>query len=343
MTRILGLLVVGLVLASCGSERCDAPAGCLRAERVAGACTCTSWEIVSTEPVRLPFVVTGLIYPLAGTASVLSLGTTWDPAMVPESASIRGTLLRSVIRRADGTDVIARIGALDERVPAERVTATSVLMGWGGGVMSVRSPLDLNSPGQDDLALFTNLVVTVGTDAVGGKTVDWSWAPPCFFPLGCQAAEPATVTPRLIRGETHWDAYHDDYLASLSTAERAALLALDPYGAGSTVAWPRYQDLGAIELTDAMEPAVRAVTWLPCTDPAGFEVLAETAVPMSGGDTFVLQYGVQHDAACAPQRPGLLAGTTTPGCSLSADVLVDRLSGALLMEPAYSTSACTRH
>ena len=44
--RVHGVVAVGFVLASCGSERCDPPAGCLRAENVAGECTCVEWQTV---------------------------------------------------------------------------------------------------------------------------------------------------------------------------------------------------------------------------------------------------------------------------------------------------------
>jgi hypothetical protein len=139
-------------------------------------------------------------------------------------------------------------------------------------------------------------------------------------PIGGIGAELISVSPGLIRGDVHWDVYHDDYLASLSTVERASLLAFDPHGAGSAVEWPRFLFLSEVALVDGMEPVVRGATWWPCADPEEFSVVAQTAVPMSGGDTFVLQYGVQHDASCSPQRPGLLTGTTTLGCTAYASV-----------------------
>ena len=64
-------------------------------------------------------------------------------------------------------------------------------------------------------------------------------------------------------------------------------------------------------------------------------------MPLGDGDTFILQYGVQADAACAPQRPGLLVGTGTPSCALDAQVFVDWLSGTLLVEPLATSPACT--
>jgi hypothetical protein len=42
-----------------------------------------------------------------------------------------------------------------------------------------------------------------------------------------------------------------------------------------------------------------------------------------------------------PQHPGLMFGTSTPGCTIRADVYVDRAFGTLLMLPTSVAAACT--
>jgi hypothetical protein len=150
-----------------------------------------------------------------------------------------------------------------------------------------------------------------------------------------------TFSAALLRGDVTWDALHDAYLAAMDADDRAALLAFDAREAGEAIAFPRYQLLVDVPVDGTFVRAPDA-TWRPCIDPVDFEVLAETSVPLSDGDAFVLQYGVQMDATCVPQHPGLLVGTATPDCSLRAQVFVDRLSGTLLMQPSAASLGCTR-
>ncbi|HEY6104410.1 MAG TPA: hypothetical protein VIV59_00400, partial [Anaeromyxobacteraceae bacterium] len=53
-------------LVSCGESPCEAPAGCLRADRVDGACQCFEWQVVSVENVPVKFVVVSVVYDLPG-------------------------------------------------------------------------------------------------------------------------------------------------------------------------------------------------------------------------------------------------------------------------------------
>lgn len=147
-----------------------------------------------------------------------------------------------------------------------------------------------------------------------------------------------TVSPGLLRGEVSWGDAHAAWLDSLTGDARAALLAFDPREDGRSIALPRYQWL----LGATLGPTVRPLdaTWRPCAGASGFEVLAEMVTPMDDGGALVLQYGVQRDAACTPQQPGVLAGTSSAECELGADVLVDRLAGTLLMTATAPSHAC---
>jgi hypothetical protein len=340
--RALVLAVVGLVgLPGCGShsDSCSVPAGCLNAERVDGACTCAGWETVSSETVPLPFVVVDVSYRPVGAATVFRYGATWEPSMVPQSASSLGTTLRAVIRRPDGTEQVARVGTLSEWAGLEPLSATTLRAGEGG-LWTFSTDVDLPPPSSDSIKLWANPAVTVVTSYVGEKTVNWSVAPRCLTPgLDCTMRQDMGFSTAGLRGGVTGDWYHDAFLTDLGTAGRAALLSFDSREAAGAVRFPRYQFLAELGL----EKSVQSwdATWYPCVDPLEFEVLTETAVPLDGGDTFVLQYGVQMDATCTPQRPGLLIGTTTPDCALQAKVFVDRLSGTLLMQPSAASSACT--
>lgn len=339
---ILVLAVSGLLgVMACQEDPgpCSAPPGCLGAERVNGGCACLEWETVSTESVALPFVVTEVTYWPVGTASVFRYGFTWDPSMVPESASSLGTTVRAVIRRPDGSEQVARLGSVEYGVaPGSELTDTAMRIEMGG-VWTLTTDVDLPSR-SDWIAVWANPAVTVVTNYVGEKTVNWSSRSLCVFPgLDCSRAQGAAFSTALLRGETSWGAPLDAYLEAIGPEARAALLAFDPRDAGEALNLPRYQRLGDVGVD--WLPRLVDATWQPCLDPTEFEVLAESAVPLESGDTFVLQYGAQPDATCKPQRPGLIVGTTTPDCSFRAQVFVDRLCGTLLMQPSAATGACT--
>lgn len=337
------LAAIGLLeVAGCGGEPgpCSAPAGCLSVARFDGACTCSRWSTVSIHTVALPYVVLGVRYPPVGTASIFRYGFTWDPSTVPQSASVLGTTLRAVVRRPDGSEQIARVAEVEPSTVARPLTDTAVRAG-GGGIATFEAQVDLPSSRSDSIVVWANPVVTLATNYIGEKTVSWSSSHLCLFPgLDCDAAQGASLPTALLRGErTAGDPYYAAYLDALGPAVRAELLAFDPRDAGSGVDLPRYARLTDVAVGST--PRSVDATWQPCRDPAAFEVLAETAVPLHDGDTLVLQYGALSEAACTPQRPGLVVGTSTPGCSLTAAVFVDRLSGMLLMQPSDVTNACT--
>ncbi len=339
--RVLVLAAVGVLLAGCGGPgACPVPTGCVRAERVKASCTCAEWETVSTETLALPFVLIGMAYRPVGSGSVFCYGVTRDPAMVPHSSSSSGTAARAVIRRPGAAEQIARVGVLAYRAPLERVSDTALRIWRYTGIDTFTAGgVDLPTPGSDWIVLWTNAVATLRTTYAGEEIVDWAVGSRCFEPrLDCTAGEPMPLSPRLIRGEVSRTAAEEAFLASLTPDERGALLAFDPREAGGTIGPPRYE-LVAGDVP--VGPAVFApdATWDPCTGP--FEVLAETAVSLASGGTFVVQYGVQSDGTCEPQRPGVLLGSTTPGCAMDGRLFIDRLSGTLLLQPGDTPPACT--
>ena len=103
---------------------------------------------------------------------------------------------------------------------------------------------------------------------------------------------------------------------------------------------------GFVSIWEAPAPVVQPLTWTPCggvLDDGDFPVLAQSAeVPYGTGEIFTLQHSVlSATAACASQHPGLMVGTSTPGCSMRADVYVDKAFGTVLMLPTFVAAACT--
>jgi hypothetical protein len=339
---VVVLAVLGTIgVAACGddSRPCSGPLGCVSAARVDGTCACVEWETVSTETVALPFVVTSVDYWPVGNASVFRYGHTWDPAMVPASASSMGTTFRAVIRRADGSEQVARLGNVEEGFSAGTPLTDSAVRIAAGGVWTLTTDVDLSSR-SDSISVWVNPEITVATNYVGEKTVSWSSRNQCFWPgLDCSRPQLAAFSTALLRGETSWDPVHDAYLEQLGPEGRASLLAFDPRAVGAAVELPRYQRLSDLTVGAAIRDV--DASWRPCLDANELEVVAETAVPLERGDTFVLQYGVLPEAACALQSPGLLVGTTTPDCEIAAQLYVDRLSGTLLMQASAATGPCT--
>ncbi len=338
------LASIGLLLAACGGGAgagpCEAPDGCVRAGRVNGACACLEWATVSTETVRLPFVVVEVAYLPVGSASAWAYGVSLDDSTTPQAASSHGANVRAVIRSPGGAETVARVGSLSEWADLTPMSETTLRVGGSETLLTYFGGPDLPDAASDALTVWTNASVTVVTDAGGGKRVDWSPAPPCFGPFQCDLEVLKGVTVRALRGATTGDPYLASFLASLGEDGRAALLALDVRAATGVADLPRYASV-LLDVPVDGTPREVPVTWTPCVDPDRFDVLAETAVPLAGGDTFVLQYGVQHDATCSAQWPGLLLGSATPGCAFEAAFLVDRVFGTLVAGPYGASPSCT--
>jgi hypothetical protein len=338
-----------LGLAGCGSDDgpCGVPVGCLDAQRVDGQCGCVEWETVSTEGVPLPFVLQGASYSPVGNASVLRFGFTSDTSMEPQSASSPGVTIRAVIRGEDRAERVARIGSTDDGLGVRALSASALRI-HTGGVWTHTTGVDLPSVDADWISAWVNPGLTLRTNFLGEKIVDWSLADCCADPplgcspipgLACNGPQWTGFSARLLRGEVFWTDWHEAYLPAIGTERRAELLSFVPRQVGGGVAYPRYEHLGDVAVDGRIRPF--DATWRPCAEPGEFQVLFETVVPLASGDTFVLQYGNPVDDVCTPQRPGVLLGTTTPGCSVQTRIFVDRLSGELLMEPSAAASTCS--
>lgn len=360
-----GILLASLAIAvasfSCREETatapaCDRPEGCLRADRVEGTCQCLEWQLVSIEPVPVKYVVVGVVYPPLGNQSMVSHGY-WDGTTeggvttFPPTASDLGSRWRSLVRAPDGSERVATLGPLDVGHfiwgPLVAVTgASAALVQPSSGAMGTFSSVDVPARQDDQLLIWINPAVAVATDYAGGRSVAWS------SPGGGAdvfIAEAGELDGTVVNSNPYIQAILDTFDA----ADRAAILLYDPF---YVPGWdpsaigtdPRFERVaGFVPIWEAPAPVVQPLTWTPCDgvlDDGDFPVLAQSAeVPYGTGEIFTLQHSVlSAAAACAPQHPGLMVGTSTPGCSIRADVFVDRAFGTLLMVPTSVSSACTR-
>jgi hypothetical protein len=356
----LALVVAGIGSASCGSDPCDPlPTGCVRGVEAGGSCSCAEWATVSVGTVELKYVVLSIVYSPPGNATEIVYGY-----LDGRADSDWGSRVRMVVRPRGGNEVVASLGAIvsDDTGPIlTPVTRASAELRLGGGdsrsgsADTFRGGADVTASAHDWIVVWTNPSITVATDYAGGRRVSWGWTPVggCYRPPGSVCRGPGLVTVRA--GELDGTLppgrpWVEAFLTSLTQSERAELLRYhplyDPAGRDPATldADPRFARLGEASLAPG-SASFPPGTWTPCTgtlDDAGFVPLAETEVDLTWPTRAALQHGVySHSATCAEQRPGLVMGTTTPGCEITTTVYVDRAFGTLLFAPTTASSACT--
>jgi hypothetical protein len=72
-----------------------------------------------------------------------------------------------------------------------------------------------------------------------------------------------------------------------------------------------------------------------------FPVYASFAAPVPNGLVLVQQSWLSTTTDCGSQQPGLVVGTSTPGCSISAIAYVDRMFGSLAFLTESASPACS--
>jgi hypothetical protein len=320
---------------------------------VAGACQCQEWEIVSVEPVPMKYMVVGIVYRVLGNQSQVSYGH-MPSGNTPMCSSELGTRWRSVVRAFDGSETVATLGPIDMSgiglwPPLKPVTAASgalvfpsngaITLGGAGGYDVVPSRE------YDQIALWVNPGATVSTDYSGGKTIAWStpWPGPGSGP------NVRLVTAGWLDGSIPMPPGIAAVLPPLDPSDVTSILSHDPFFAASTptsatlAADPRYRMLGGVSFdgTVAYAPPVGWSCTAPVTD-ANFPVLDTAEVPFGDGARLVLQSTtIGVDEACVVQTPGLVVGSSTPGCRFQADLFVDTAFGTLLWIPNSVDPACT--
>ncbi len=369
-TLVLLLVAIAMAGSACGGSTCDAPVGCLRAGRVAGTCQCQEWETVRVETVPIKFVVVSVVYRGIGNATWLTYGWSLGSDTLPASASELGARFRAVFRsRVDGSERAALMANADLGAgfpgPLHLVTpgTADVLLAWGdgkgnGSANGFGSTLDAPGTSEDVVTVWTNPTLTVTTNYAGEKVATWSWTSVggCFWPvqLDCEGPHFAAIPVQVLDGtRPPGDTYTAQFLATLTDAERTTILSYHPLydppsrDPATLASDPRFLPLGPAEVHEG-GASWPSTTWTPCAGTLGddhFEILHQAESPPSYnvGDVLVLQHSVlSKDAVCQAEKPGISLATSTPACSVSADVYLDRMFGTLLFVPGSVAPSCTR-
>jgi len=340
---------------------CEAPSGCVRADRVAGACECLEWQLVSIEPVPVRFLVVGIIYPPLGDQSSVAYGYTDSSFVLPPgltASSDLGARWRAVVRSADGSESAAPLGPITtgpgDWGPVVGVTEASAVMALptSAAMWWAQSDADVQSHDSDLFLIWINPAAMVATDYAGNKSVIWSWRSDCSYPAGCGGPYVFTFSAEQLSGKViPIDPYVKAMIDAFDQADRSTILAYDPFYAGAATtatlgADPRFKALGTASL-NPYQAIAPPTSWLPCasslTDDT-FLPLAETEVPFGQRETLVIQHGVlSTSVACKQQLPGVLVGSTSPTCFFDAQTFVDTMFGTLLMVPSTLSEGCTRN
>lgn len=362
---LLSTLLVAITGSWFGRSTCDAPAGCVRAEKVAGSCACVEWKAVRVEAVPVKFVVAAVVYRGIGGDSRLSYGWTAGGTGMPPASSELGGRFRAVLRGGDGIERTALVADAGQGEPLHLVTPASadLLLTWGdgegrGSAYGVGNALDAPGRSEDEITVWANPALTVTTNYVGEKLASWSWRPVggCSWPnqADCEGAHFVGIPVNVLDGtRPPEDPYTARFLATLTPAERATILAYhplyDPPGRDpATLATdPRFLSLGPAEVHEGGASWPTA-SWTPCVgtlSDASFEVLHQTVSLHSTQvqDDLLIQHSVlSAEATCQPRQPGILLATSTPGCAMAASVYLDRMFGTLLFVPTDVAPSCTR-
>jgi hypothetical protein len=306
----------------------------------------------------MKYMVVGIVYRVFGNQSQVSYGHSAPPSDFLATSSEFGSRWRSAVRSSDGSEAVATLGPIDMAYtaqswpPLKPVTATSAALTLPDSqAWSYQMEYDVTSHAYDQIWLWLNPSAAVMTDRAGRKTVAWStpdrnvanfgagpmvWTVLAGWLDGTIPMPPAAfppLDPPLDSSDFASILRHDPFFAA-STAPDAATFAADP----------RYHFLGTAWVNGWGSSATPHTGWscgAPTTD-ANFPVLDTAEIPFGDRETLVLQSStVGVDGACTVQTPGLLLGTSTPGCGFEAVVFVDTAFGTLLMAPRSVDPACT--
>jgi hypothetical protein len=358
------LIALAAVAAACGSEgsppqpaACETPTGCVRADRVGGTCTCLEWQVVSIEPVPVKYLVVGVAYRPLGNQSSVTYGFTpsnVEPPVFPASSNL-GARWRSVIRAGDGSEIVATVGPGDLGHgiwgPMMTVTPTSAALVQPANAALTILPgqVDVSSHESDQFFIWINPAAAVVTNYAGEKSVSWSWTADCILPGNCPGPTVYPFTAAWLHG-TDVPPVLQAALDAFDATDRAAILAHDPFfdppgrDPATIAVDPRFRSLGTANL-GALYTAVPPVTWTPCTGTLTddtFLPLTADGTRFGAGETLVVQHAVLSTApTCTPQRPGLHLESSTPGCSIVAEVLIDTMFGTLLTMPTSVGASCS--
>jgi hypothetical protein len=209
----------------------------------------------------------------------------------------------------------------------------------------------VKAPSSSYVLVWMNPTLRVLRDAGGHRRAVWGWSGNCYDASTPICGGPAVGTfPRFqIESPPGTYAYYDSFLRTLSAEERASIVAFDRLGttppppADEVAADSRFARIAELTI-DTVALSTPDTTWIPCASVAAdadFPVYSSAAAPIPDGLVLVQQSWLSTTISCSPQRPGLVVGTSTPGCSISSTAYVDRMFGSLAFLTESASPACS--
>jgi len=342
-----------LLLVACNGEQpltCTLPEGCNSTSSASGRCECVDWQVVSDDVVPLKFLVVGVVEGAPGDQSQVAVGDygALGGGLPADGHSQFGTRVRAVFRDSSGkeTPLAAEVASGSNLVALGATTVAFDLsngFGLGGGN-------DVKEPSSGYVLVWMNPTLRVVRDAGGNLRAVWGWSGNCFDPTTAACSSPAVAMfPRQqLESPPGTYGYDDSFLRTLSDAERASIVTFDRLGTtppptvDEIAADPRFERIADFTVDTGLLLSPDT-TWTPCTSVASdgdFPVYASTAASIPGGLVLVQQSWLSTTTNCSPQRPGLVVGTDTPGCAISATAYVDRMFGGLAFLTTLASPAC---
>jgi hypothetical protein len=358
--RAASWISASLLLVACGSEEpnCTLPDRCNAVSSASGKCECVDWQVVSDEVVPLKFLVVGVIAGAPGGESQVAVGEYgfYGGGLPADGYSQLGTRIRAVLREANGkvTPIAAEVPFSLASVGWKLLSlgTTAVALGMYGGGYGLAGGPDVKSPATNQVLVWMNPTLRLVRDAGGHIRAVWGWSGNCFDPAATTCTFPAVAffDRRQLESPPGTFGYFDSFLATLSADERAAIVGYDrlgttpPPSAAEVAADPRFARIADLTVTPDVLVSPDT-TWTPCTSVAtdsDFPVYASTEARISTTESVrIEQSWLSTSTACSPQRPGLVVGTSTAGCAISATAYVDRMFGTLAFLTESVSPSCT--
>ncbi len=367
-SAVVSMLAFAAGVAGAGCDTappCDIPAGCVRAERVDGACACSEWAIVEEREIPLKYVVVSVVYPMAGNASAVQYGGIGEePFYAVEYAPV-AVRLRVRVRSRAGVESVVPVRRVDDGGGAWTLrvaTPASVLASAPRAEPLIHASVADVSPNERDdrILVWVNPRAVLATDAAGGKSVAWEGTGSTPAECGPEPLHVVSVAPAQVAGT----AATDDpcaaaFLATLSGIERAEIRRHDgfleppgrlPDGFFADARFQTLENTWPVYRDDTYTVSqVEMVSWSLVEPPSDVdEALLRTERGLASGETVVLEHVPVADPAAPTRTLGYAAETLTIGCEVTTGVVVDLAFGtAAMMVSAdwpldYPPAACTR-
>ncbi len=323
----------------------------------AGECNGDGYCVpITVTKVNLPWVVVAVSYAVPGNASSftygagVTVGSRWRTYASAAGSTEKTLTFDRLKTAASGSFSVAAVTG-----------QSGAVYGQAQALVAVKSPIDFDPLHRnDDFFLWVNPAIVVSSHWDGSRTYAWdvstAYDPACgTYGMKIERFPAGMFDGSILPGTGCQQAF----LAALPTADRQAILAHDPFWAGTNLAtsprfaaWP---SPGSVFQFGSACPFCNdyvlnlSVAKDTCgaqgagsfTD-ASAEVIKERGI--TAGDTTARVQNLNYAAAaaCTVQSALLHLETITPGCLIDASIYVDRMYGTIIVAPVGAVSAaCT--